>query len=174
MDVSPTKTVATLALVSKTFHNLVLPILYHNHHLWSEDDASSLIRCIKFAHASSVDNTKYIAVLFFESDAMECFDDFMSLPGTNLQTLFFETDFPTDDVDQVPASSWEARPKFMGVTKYSSLSHKNTWVSQRMTLFSHLTHLYLEDVLDDDALSFLPRNTDIDTHLFPNMEKHGQ
>ena len=154
MDVSPTKTVASLALVSKTFHSLVMPILYHNIHLWSEDEAFSLIRCIKFAHASSVDNAKYIAGLFFELEAMEYFDDFMSLPGLYPQTLFFETNYPKSNDEQVPVSSWEARPKFMGVTKYSIMSHKNTWVSHRMVLFSHLTHLYLEDVLDDNSLSF--------------------
>ena len=181
MDVSPTKTLATLALVSKTFHDLVMPILYHNIHLWNEHNAFSLIRCIKFAHASSVDNAKYIARLFVEPDAMECFDDIMSLPGLNPQTLFFGTDFGTGNVDQLEvASSWEARPKFMGVIKYSSLSHKNTWVSQRMTLFSHLTHLYLEDVLDDGTLSFcleirtlthicLPIGRDMD-----NMDALGQ
>ena len=149
MDVSPRKTVATLALVSKTFHSLVMPILYHNLHIMSEDEASSLIRCIKFAHASSMDNAKYIAGLFFELEAMRYFDDFMSLPGLNPQSLFFETSFrfPTNDDEKVRASSWEVRPKFMGLTKYSSLSHKVTWVS-------HLTHLYLEDVLGEDALSF--------------------
>ena len=147
------RTLSTLALVSKTFHNLVMPILYHTVRLEAEEDTLNFIRCIKAAHASSM-NAKHVASLFFEPDTMEYFDNVMSLPGLNPRTIFFET-FWCKDIDVQVASSWEARPKCMAVIKYSQLSRKTSWVSQRMALFSQLTHLHLEVEFDgDDELSF--------------------
>ena len=152
-------TLVALALVSKTFHNLVMPRLYHTIYLDTEEQALSLIRCIKVAHAHalSADNAKYIIILSFNDTATTHFDDVISLPGLNPQTLLFETlNLPTDNVDQL-ASSWEARPKCMGVRQDSFIfsSHQlNSWVCQRMALFSHLTHLYLEEELNDKILSF--------------------
>ena len=156
-----TSTLITLALVSKTFHNLVVPILYHSVRLEADKDTLTFIRCIKAAHASSM-NAKHVASLFFEPDTMIYFDDVMSLPGLNPQTIFFEASSGWGvDIDYQAVSSWEACPKGMGVIKYSQLSHRIPWVSQRMALFSQLTHLYLEVELDgddgddgDEALSF--------------------
>ena len=77
----------------------------------------------------------------------------MSLPGLNPQTLFFEICWRMYNANQV-ASTWEVRPKGIVVMKYSHLSHKNSWLSQHMALFSQLTHLFLEESLNDDKLSF--------------------
>ena len=143
----------TLAVVSKTFHNLVLPILYHHILLDMVKPTLSFIHGIKAAHALPVDNAKYVAVLSFDADVMEYFDDVMSLPGLKPQTLMFDMLALRSNIDQV-ALGWDARPKCIGLMQDCLLTLHNPWVCHRMALFSHLTHLYLQQTLDDDTVLF--------------------
>ena len=143
----------TLALVSKTFYNLVMPILYHRVYLDMDEPTLSFIHCIKAAHAVAVDNAKYVTILYIDYYISEYFDEVMSLPGLKPQTLMFHVGGSRSNIDQV-ALGWDARPQCMGLMRESLSALDNPWVCHRMALFSHLTHLYLELELDDGMVLF--------------------
>ncbi|KAF8523200.1 hypothetical protein JB92DRAFT_1615781 [Gautieria morchelliformis] len=138
----------SLALVSRNFYTWVTPLMYHTVTLDTRERMLFFIDGIEVAQCASVDNTRYIVSLAIHSKAMQRCDWILSLCG-NVQSLLL---WPRCDQSEL---SWQA-PE--GAALWSHPWHVvilvvyPMWLAQRILLFTHTTHLYLDEALDPQTL----------------------
>jgi hypothetical protein len=138
----------SLALVSKSFYNWVTPLMYHTVTLDTRERMLFFINGIEVAQCASVDNTRRIVSLAIHYKAMQRCDWTLSLCGNVQSLLLWWHPITCDESSQAleGAALWP-HPWHVVI-----LVADPVWLTQRISLFTHTTHLDLRYVLDPQIL----------------------
>lgn len=139
-----------LALTCRSFNKWATPLLYESVTL-DKDNVRPFIRGVEAAQCGTIDTGAYVKRLCIHRSAMQHSDWTLSLCKSishlllspSLRELSEEHDH--EKVPDVPL--W---PK---PTHISILFVPKAWFLPRLPLFSHVTHLYIDDVLEAEVLS---------------------
>ena len=136
---------SSLALVSRNFYNWTMPLMYHTVTLDTRETILSFIHCIEAAQCVFVDNTKHIVSLAIHNRAMQYCDWTLSLCG-NIRSLLLWPDRRDQSSQSEGVALW-SHPWHVVI-----LSVPTMWLIQRVSLFTHTSHLYLDEALNPQIL----------------------